>query len=104
MDPDQTLAEIHYYLNEAQASGNLSEENQNLVQASQLFEALDDWISNGGFLPRLWTERGRPVDTDTRCEHGDCYGARCNRTGWEGVTTSKNTVQAGSYRATNTTG
>ncbi len=47
MDPDVTLAEIrHLLFNEF-----------DLYTLQLKFEALDDWLSAGGFLPEDWSYR-----------------------------------------------
>lgn len=50
MDPDATLAEARrIYL------GVLYEKGEgDLERLSELFEALDNWLRNGGFLPADW--------------------------------------------------
>lgn len=46
MDPDATLAEMR----EAYATGDYE-------RCAELADALDQWISRGGFLPREWGTR-----------------------------------------------
>lgn len=52
MDPDQLLADIR------DAIGG-----SDYQRAAELFEELDDWIMDGGFIPAEW-RHGRPVDGD----------------------------------------
>jgi len=53
MDPDQTLEEIRSLCLEAHATGHSSKSTACSLAAA--FEALDDWLRGGGFLPGDWT-------------------------------------------------
>lgn len=66
MDPNETLKSLRAVAREVRARADaadregvalddLTEEAENL---STLFEALDTWISEGGFLPKSWTDEG----------------------------------------------
>jgi hypothetical protein len=56
MDPNACLEEIRRIANDfvdcgvSQRSARLKGE-----RFAELFEALDEWISNGGFLPHAWS-------------------------------------------------
>lgn len=50
MDPNATLAELRRI-----AQRNLENEGD-LGRMAELFEALDNWILNGGFLPNNWNK------------------------------------------------
>jgi len=51
MDPDETLTELRELYNHWQ-DGNLFESDGE--RAVELFDALDNWLTDGGFLPRAW--------------------------------------------------
>lgn len=55
MDPNETLHEIREKVAEALAeSGN---KRADLVdELAELVDALDGWLTKGGFLPHAWTE------------------------------------------------
>lgn len=57
MDPNATLSELRQAIPNA-----VDGDNAESVRAAELFQALDDWLSRGGFLPEAW-------DTD-RARHG----------------------------------
>lgn len=48
MDPNETLAALRRWKDHLFV-GEHSEDH-----AKELFEALDEWLSKGGFLPRDW--------------------------------------------------
>lgn len=52
MDPDQALQELRELYNEWQDNDLDSADYDRFVQA---FDALDNWIVSGGFLPKEWT-------------------------------------------------
>lgn len=52
MDPNETLRRLRAAFEDGDANGALD-----------LFEALDEWLSEGGFLPTAW-EGGRNADRD----------------------------------------
>lgn len=53
MDPNKTLAAIREILYE-ESEATQEEDLQNLCD---LMESLDEWLSNGGFLPADWQGR-----------------------------------------------
>lgn len=50
MDPNAALAELRELLRE----GDVEISPEEISQAIDLFQGLDDWLSGGGFLPRAW--------------------------------------------------
>lgn len=55
MDPDQTLTELRAAAAQMRDEGTYT--GNFLIAASTMleaFEALDNWMSNGGFLPTQW--------------------------------------------------
>jgi len=59
MDPNTTLTQLRSLL-----SGNCMVQPQQptkwIYRAEELFQALDQWLSNGGFLPDEWiSQRSR---------------------------------------------
>lgn len=51
MDPNATLDEMRRIV--AHQDGD-NEEEGDAARMAELFEALDGWITNGGFLPADW--------------------------------------------------
>lgn len=49
VDPDATLNQIRVYIEEGTFGA--------LDEAVNLFTALDDWLSKGGFLPTDWNAK-----------------------------------------------
>lgn len=54
MDPNQTLKEIREALQEAEDACCFEHANASLREAAGKFEALDGWLSTGGFKPKEW--------------------------------------------------
>jgi len=56
MDPNQALEDAR----EAMARLDASTEQADMIAAAldvtEVFRSLDEWISNGGFLPSAWVE------------------------------------------------
>ena len=50
MDPNKTLADLREYI----AASKECDDGEILDKIAELFEALDDWLRNGGFLPEDW--------------------------------------------------
>jgi hypothetical protein len=53
MDPDETLKQIRYSLNILQSADYIIDIDD-VDTLTTLVEALDGWISRGGFLPSDW--------------------------------------------------
>jgi hypothetical protein len=55
MDPDAALAALREaFAILADGQGDTIEEDRAAYDAAQLAENLDNWLSNGGFLPTAW--------------------------------------------------
>ena len=59
MDPNEVLKRLRSLLEqrdlvEDSDSGNTWLDPDSANEFAQMFEILDDWISNGGFLPKEW--------------------------------------------------
>lgn len=65
MDPDQTLSEIRALVREATEGGLDAGHAERLVtELAERVEALDNWLTNRGFLPLAWSRTGlHPGDT-----------------------------------------
>jgi hypothetical protein len=57
MDPNANLAELRHLLELRDNNGDWPHHEAN--RFGELFEALDEWITSGGFLPEPWI-KGRP--------------------------------------------
>jgi hypothetical protein len=55
MDPNTTLEEARRFVAEARAATEEGAKVQAMAQAIERFEALDNWLYRGGFLPAEWT-------------------------------------------------
>ncbi|UAK38422.1 hypothetical protein K8O93_01055 [Gordonia bronchialis] len=57
MDPDAALANARDALarfRKSQADGALLHQNYAAIDLTEAFAALDEWLTNGGFLPASW--------------------------------------------------
>lgn len=58
MDPNETLQIMRELSRRTETTGGCPGDNDMLVDAaykfSELFDALDRWLSDGGFLPDEW--------------------------------------------------
>jgi hypothetical protein len=58
MDPNATLNDLlalaAEVLDNPDNLGNMPDDTDTLVEMSELVQALDGWISSGGFLPEKW--------------------------------------------------
>lgn len=52
MDPNKTLNELRKVMAEIRRTPQSDEADE----AAELFQALDDWITRGGFLPKDWNK------------------------------------------------
>ncbi|GAA4201683.1 hypothetical protein [Actinocatenispora rupis] len=62
MDPDQTLREIRELLDDDRRAPLARDDVGALLDR---IEALDRWLSRGGFLPRAWQAPRRPDQAST---------------------------------------
>lgn len=57
MDPDATLDSLRSLAKAMQApDADTGDQAEAAEEMAQLFESLDQWLSNGGFPPVEWTE------------------------------------------------
>lgn len=54
MDPDVCLQKIRELIVELRGSSKISTTEACADEISEHFEALDEWISKGGFMPADW--------------------------------------------------
>jgi hypothetical protein len=57
MDPNATLAMLRSLVRKVQDSNMDTHPLDRLDQFAEHFEALDEWIESGGFLPDAWTRK-----------------------------------------------
>ena len=53
MDPNEALKRIRTIVNESSRTGDLPDSDQTETLLESI-EALDAWLSHGGFLPKAW--------------------------------------------------
>lgn len=53
MDPDENLMEIRTLVAKAHKDGRLS--GPDSLRLADLVDALDGWLTGGGFLPKEWS-------------------------------------------------
>lgn len=53
MDPDAVLGQLRDLTRE----GHFHAPPEEAKEIAELFRSLDEWLSNGGFLPEPWTVR-----------------------------------------------
>jgi hypothetical protein len=56
MDPNTVLHEIRAALKAADNSTSLAAKNLQYEEVATRFQSLDAWLSEGGSLPREWTD------------------------------------------------
>ena len=61
MDPDVCLDNIHDTIEKIDWAGNDSEIAVYVEDLAGYIEAMDSWLSNGGFLPSKWSKASAPV-------------------------------------------
>ena len=49
MDPNETLATLRNLSRETMLGNSVD-----YMDLAEAFQALDSWLSNGGFLPKVW--------------------------------------------------
>lgn len=58
MDPNETLRRLRDCCTEAAANLDKGYEmDAGQGELAELFEALDQWLTNGGFLPKAWERK-----------------------------------------------
>jgi hypothetical protein len=63
MDPDQALKNARAAL--ASVRNDEDDQSDFAMDLADAFDALDGWLSKGGYLPQPWSEAGK-VGTDVR--------------------------------------
>ncbi len=53
MDPNEALKQIRAIVTESARTGDLPDSDQ-VETLLERVEALDNWLSHGGFLPKAW--------------------------------------------------
>lgn len=56
MDPNETLRQLREMVTEILDEGSEDDSTEREDEFAQLFQALDEWVSKGGFLPRNWVK------------------------------------------------
>lgn len=58
MDPEEVLSELREMAEWEKVGGywNVEDANQRCIKYGNLFDALDTWLSNGGFFPASWAQ------------------------------------------------
>ncbi len=59
VDPNQTLEEIRALVEAIQADDAADDLPEKADELATLVQALDEWLSNRGFLPAAWEEPGK---------------------------------------------
>lgn len=54
MDPNETLVRLRAAVERMRSALDESEERDAACEAAEAAAALDEWLSEGGFLPVLW--------------------------------------------------
>ena len=71
MDPDANLAEQRQIFKRMDFMDSYGEEplREGLTRLAELTQAMDGWLSGGGFLPKEWMKDGRHQTTANGVEH-----------------------------------
>ena len=67
MDPDETLNELRALTARVRADARLSQAD--VERGAELFEALDGFLSSGGFMPVAWQSSRHPLFS-AKAKHG----------------------------------
>lgn len=59
MDPNEALRISRMLVREAHASFTSHLEDEEIARLVEAFDALDQWLTNGGFLPAAWDQASR---------------------------------------------
>lgn len=59
MDPNATLTRIRQLLDDGYGSRALLGDEGFIAELTEHVQAMDDWLSRGGFLPEGWDHPGR---------------------------------------------
>ena len=59
MDPDTCLGKIRILLASIQEINSNEEANETLLELAELMSSLDTWMSQGGFLPLVWSQHSK---------------------------------------------
>lgn len=62
MDPDIALTELRVLVSRVITGSRLTQAD--VDRGAELFDGLDTWLMNGGFLPKDWREHHRPLVSD----------------------------------------
>lgn len=71
MDPNQALADIRRLISEADSQDTDTPEGAAralslLTEAAWAFDGLDEWMSRGGFMPKIWARAQKPHGGERR--------------------------------------
>jgi len=59
VDPNETLRLLRLTVKQIQVDDNLFIKAAHADEITEYFEALDEWLTKGGFLPTSWNGEGR---------------------------------------------
>lgn len=57
MDPNAALEQLREAIADAANPDQYTDREVAIEQIAEFFEALDNWLTNGGFLPGAWGQR-----------------------------------------------
>jgi hypothetical protein len=62
MDPNAVLARLRALFRGLDDGSSYDDALATIEEAQQSFEALDGWLSKGGFLPEAWRNKTNPYE------------------------------------------
>lgn len=86
MDPNTALVEMREHAGVCQTAKDGSDEEYDaMVALAEKFEALDEWLSKGGFLPTAWQPKPEVTKVTPEAPTGWCCYVNWNNFGREGA-------------------
>lgn len=68
MDPNETLRLLRLTIAQMRVDENPDIRKAHAAEVAEYFEALDEWLSRGGFLPAAWSEFYCPHASRRQCK------------------------------------
>lgn len=59
MDPDETLRQLRLTIKQMRVDESTEVRKAHADEIAEHFEALDGWLTTGGFLPKAWQREGK---------------------------------------------
>lgn len=98
MDPNETLRRLRRLQEKFQTGGRMENSRDLADEMAELFEALDGWLSKGGFLPDAW-KQAPTAEKDPEFCCSKCGGTGVEYAAWIDANTGDVNDHFGSWNA-----